>query len=48
MFKVDDLTRTVHGVAEQGQVDDAVLFGRHAFHDGEIFLFDGVLRKLLL
>ena len=48
MFEINNLTRTVHGVAEQGQVDDAVFCFGHALHDGEVLLLDGVIRKLLL
>jgi hypothetical protein len=48
VLEVDDLSRTVHGIAEQGQVDDAVLLCWCTLYDGEVFFLHGVVRKLLL
>ena len=48
MFMVHDLARTIHGVATEWQVDDTMFILGYAFHDGEVFLFDDSLSKLLL
>ena len=45
---VDRLQRPVHGVAAQGQVDDAVLTPRRSLYKGEVFLLDRTGRELIL
>ena len=45
---VHHLTGAVDGIAEQRQVDDAVLLLRDALHEGKVFLLDGARLELPL
>ena len=48
VFVIDDLERTVQGVAAQGKVDDAMFCLGDALNDGDISFLDSTVYKLLL